>query len=179
MYEMYRQTPFWIDRGTEASPASSWTETRRGWRFARRRTSSACVRPPPARSTSTMSRWHLILHRISMKQMHAVISTNFVLFIVGTRDKHFGSNRSGVQVRYRDVERGQDWNCRSGKASLFELYLKQAKCALFKIIKCEMETLHVLTVCFRWSAWRRAASTVLFLTPDRECSLENASLTSR
>lgn len=38
-----------LGRGTEASLASLWTGTLRGLRFARRRTSSACVHPPPAR----------------------------------------------------------------------------------------------------------------------------------
>lgn len=44
-------------RATEASLASLWTGTVRGLRFARKRTSSACVHPPPARSTLTMSRY--------------------------------------------------------------------------------------------------------------------------
>ena len=117
---------------------------------------------------------HLELLLINVEQLHTVCFTNVPLTVAGTREEHFGTDRSRVQVCHRNVEWGQDWNCRSGKPM---------KSALLTMKTCEIEMSHAPTlsvcVCLRCSGWHRVALTTLFLTPDRGCSLVNGSLTSR
>jgi len=109
--------PLHLCRDTGASRASWWTETRRGWRSARRRTSWACAPPPPARSTSTTSRcrphnkaligstiWRHVTSCSDPVNTCVCVNDTALAGLLGAGEKHLGPSGPRVQVRHRDAE---------------------------------------------------------------------------
>lgn len=131
-------------RDTEGLPALSWTGTRRGWRFARRRTSLACVHPPPALLTLTTSRWSQTLWAELdwCRPGFLFFSTNFLLSVVGTRGEYFRRSRSWIQICYWNVERRQDWNCCTGMQQNFGTLMVFNKMHSVHVFTCVVWCVH-------------------------------------